>query len=194
MLKIKFLRDMKFFIKNNKRLSIFLLIFVILVPILVFAYGTADSGYRSDPGYVEIIQYKDSSGQTSLISYQLTNYGSVSYFIPTRTLYEWESVYWNFPNMDLSLQDFCGNGLCGICSPASQTGTTVQRIKYSPPSTNLKFSGYSYACENEVTACPADCGTIFCGDGHCDASFYEDYSNCTADCKWCSSNDYGCDK
>lgn len=190
MLKIKLLRNMKSFIKNNKYLSIFLLFFVILIPILVFATGEPNTGYKSDPGTVRIIQYNNSSGLTSSISYQLINAGSVSYFIPTRTLSEWESFVFNFDDANVTLEDYCGNGLCGVCAPASSTGTTAQRLKYLPPSTNLKFSGYSYACENEVTACPADCGTIFCGDGDCDSSFYEDYSNCTADCKYCSSNDY----
>ena len=189
MFKFKILSYMKSFIKNNKLLSVFLLFLIVLVPILVFAYS-ADTGYRIDPGATEKIYYKDASGQTSPISYYLSNSGSVSYFIPTRTLLEWESVYWKFPSAGLSLIDYCGNGLCGLCEPASVSGTTNQRIKYSPPSSNLIFDGYSYSCENVGSACPQDCGPIYCGDGDCTSDFYEDYSNCTADCKRCSSLDY----
>lgn len=122
MSKSKILSYMKSFIKNNKLLSFFLLFLIVLVPILVFAINDPNSGYKIDPGQTKTIYYKDASGQTSLISYYLSNAGSVAYFIPTKSLYEWESVYWNFPNMDLSLEDYCGNGLCGMCDSPVQMG------------------------------------------------------------------------
>lgn len=193
MLKLKFLSYMKSLIKNSKLLVIFLLTIIVFVPALVFAIDRVDEGWRIWPGETKEIVY-DAYDYTNTITYNLVNNSAISYFIPTRSLYEWESFVYNFPDSNVSLQDFCGNGLCGICAPASRFGTTAQRIKYSPPSTNLHFDGYSNACENEVTACPADCGTIFCGDGNCTSDYYEDYSNCTADCVWCSSNDYGCDR
>lgn len=182
---------MKSFIKNNKLLATFFLVFIILIPVLVFAIDQADEGYRLDPGQTKTIYHKNGSGITSSISYKLENSGSVSYFIPTRSLYEWESVYWKFPNMDLSLTDYCGNGLCGMCENPVQFGTTDERVRYFPPSTNLKFSGYACRDENACN-CPQDCGynTACCGDGDCTKDYYEDYSNCTADCKMCSSLDY----
>lgn len=197
--KNQLLKNMKFFVKNNKLLSISLFILVVLIPGLVFAY-TAYTGYRVNPGETITIQYYDSSGNVSPISYHVVNppYASKSYFLPTRTIGEFNALYNNYTWDDsstnsLSLEDYCGNGLCGYCVNANSSGTTAERLKAIPNATNLRFVGYSYACE-EQSDCPQDCGSIYCGDGTCEPDgYYENSTICPHDCQSCSSNDFaGC--
>jgi uncharacterized protein (TIGR02145 family) len=142
---------MKLFSKYRKitgLLFFFSLLFII--PIFVFALGNKDTGYpafKTDIndilGYklsVPIFHNKADGVTKEPIGTCIANYGNVDYFIPTKTITEWDNFINNLPT-NLYPQGCGGDGVCNSC-PQAHGG-------YVPmPGT------YCETCENS----PEDCG------------------------------------
>lgn len=185
---------MKAFIKAHKFLAAIILAAAILLPILVFAIDNISDGYRIGPGISKNINLY---GVNSTIPYRLTNLSAdKTYFIPTRTTREFNALQTaKLPpdgyhtNEDLTLEDYCGNGLCSLI--INYYDTSQRRVYTNPPLDGMVFAGFEQDSKYSDWApipgdypsslvlgvenrgpndcCAADCGPICCGDGVCDA-------------------------
>jgi len=145
---------MKKLIFKKKFQVLFWLVLVaaaISLPIVVFGIGEDDTGYRNYSGQALSVGVYNTTYKCGIM-----NNSGVDYFIPTRTLGEWNALYAHAPALSLSIACCRNDGNCD-----ASLGET---------------------CDS----CPHDCdycgggGSSICGDGICSGS--ETAANCPYDC------------
>jgi len=162
----------KFTFKNMKKvwgsyklIILIVLLFLIIIPLLVLAVNNQLNGYDATHGGAPIF-LKDLSplGVTATC---ITNNSTNDYFVPTKTLNEWNAFVTYHPS-GTTVQGCCGDGYCN----------------YTGANTGNKESVVNTGTYSSYTVCIADCSSTpstACGNGVCDTS-YDTHANCPSDC------------
>ena len=189
---------------NTIKILLFTSFIFLIAFTVVKAIDNNNDGYQLSPGETINIDVHDESRS-------LTNNGSNTYFIPTRTAAEWTSFINNAPT-DISIVvdiDCAGTPFgtnwesdCG-CVPASNDGNDCDDCNNIPDGiAYLDNCNNCVAGDTGITACTADCSGTWGGSattdacGECGGTNTECLSNgitCSADVQ-CSSDYcyYGC--
>ena len=161
MIKFNFFKNIKFSDKNFTIFFVAIFSLFIFIPVLVFAvYDTIDNGYRQikNHGQDSRIVFWNSTTtpgviETSTAGVCVHNSSDKDYFIPTKTLNEWnnfKTTILSNPGLGLSIVDYNSNLACigdGACNITQVTNSY----------------GVSVPVENYLTA-PQDCADNFnCG-------------------------------
>lgn len=113
-----------------------ILLFLIFVPLFVLALDS----YRSNPGdFTKIFEYDPTPSVTidPIVGYGVTNTGSTSYFIPTKTQEEFDSFLTATPDLDnISVCNITNGEWSGTSSSACSTSCGPGTITVTRTCTN----------------------------------------------------------
>ena len=210
---------MKLSSRRFKFLGISILALLIFIPLIVF--GDALNGYKSlkngGSNTMPVFHYADNSlSSVAAIGTCISNTSGNDYFIPTRTLNEWNAFFSHQPS-GVTLTTCCGDGACnggencsncptecGVCTCSSFTysnwsgccnGTQSRSITSKSPANCTGGSPVtSQSCSSYVSGCETGTcrnGTIYLNSGYCSGSSITQNNVCMASSVPNSSCIYG---
>jgi len=150
--------------RRFKFLGISTLALLIFIPLLVF--GAVSDGFRSLSGNrnntTPVYHYQDDSlSVVALIGCCLANSSGNDYFVPTRTLTEW-NAFFNHQPSGVTPVLCCGDHLC---SGSDTCNNCTEDCGACSTCTNFTYSAWSGCCNGTQTRSVVSQGPAFCTGG-----------------------------
>ena len=203
---MKFIENLK---KKNRHNLFFLLIFIVVIvlPIIVIATGSQLAGYKINRNTSQYKVMGLSNIRTGIDIVCVTNSdASRDFFVPTRTLNEWNQFQANKPTALTVHTSCCGDlvcngtetcvtcpGDCGSCPPACYSASDCGSASWSGPwsCSGQTVRGYwnTYSCNSGNCVLNSTLSNyVLCGGGE-DSRCINGYNTCYAYCSDWVDND-----
>lgn len=176
MINSRFIKNMKSIWRRFKFWIFLVLVFLVFIPFVVFSFNTGPNfGYQSlknGGSDTVVVFHNDVNGLRYGIGNCIKNLSGNSYFVPTKTQYEWDQFKLHIP-ASVSTALCCGDGVCS--GVAGETCSTCP----------FDCSGCTCSHTRGNTSCAVNSGGIgvtcpcYPGDACISGTCYPD---CSGDC------------